>query len=205
MVAMKDMTGVEFGSLRVLRFDHSKKTTSGSTAHWLCLCNCGKETVVAGSNLRNGNTKSCGCLRYASENKNHTHKKSKTKAYQLWGAMIQRARGHRYKTYADNCIGVADEWLSFENFYADMGDPPAPGYSLERVDNNAGYRKENCKWIPMTDQWRNRRNTKLHEFQGEMLSYREIEDRIGLTHGTIRRKVSMQGLTLEGVLCEHGY
>ncbi len=194
-----DITGVKFARLLVLRREGSQKTHNGACATWLCVCDCGRQLVVPGVRLRTGTTKSCGCLKRQSGLRNMTHGKSGSKAYQLWGAMIQRAKGNRSKSYVDLGVTVCDRWLSFENFLQDMGDPPL-GYSLERVDNFKGYSPDNCKWIPKTEQWRNRRNTKLVEFRGRMMSFREIEDEMGWSHGTIYRKTVTQKLPLEQVL-----
>lgn len=54
-----DLTGQRFGRLTVIRYDHSEH----DGAHWLCKCDCGTEKVIAGYLLRNGSTKSCGCLK----------------------------------------------------------------------------------------------------------------------------------------------
>jgi len=59
------------------------------------------------------------------------------------------------KHYSAKGITVCDKWMSFEGFYEDMGDRP-PGYSLDRIDNGLGYFKENCRWIPLRDQPKNR-------------------------------------------------
>ena len=63
------------------------------------------------------------------------------------------------KTYLQRGIGVCEKWMSFIGFYEDMGDRPA-GYSLDRIDNYKGYLKENCRWIPLVDQPKNRRDSK---------------------------------------------
>lgn len=194
-----DIKGQKFGLLTAIEQRGSQKSSNGTSALWLCLCECGNQVVTTGVRLRTGNTKSCGCMKKKAGERNKTHGKSKSKAYQLWAAMVQRAKGNRSKSYVSLGIGVCERWMIFENFYADMGDPP-PGYSLERVNNFGDYTPENCKWIPKTDQWRNRRNTKLIEFRGRLLSKREIEDEMGWTHGTIYRKTVMQNIPLDRVL-----
>jgi len=58
---LKDETGNRYGRLTVLRrYDHTAH--SGLGAYWICRCDCGQEIAVLGAKLRNGNTRSCGCL-----------------------------------------------------------------------------------------------------------------------------------------------
>lgn len=132
-----------------------------------------------------------------------THGKSKTRTYGLWGAMIQRGKGNRAQSYVDLGVTVCDRWLNFEAFLADMGEAP-DGHSLERVDNLRGYSPDNCKWIPIEDQWRNRRNTKLYEHRGQMLSIREIADDVGICRATLWHRVAKQGKTLQEAICAGG-
>ena len=95
-----------------------------------------------------------------SENYSYSHGKSYSKAYYAWISMKQRCldkNNERWDQYGGRGIGVCDRWLKFENFYEDMGDPPTKKHSLDRIDNDLGYSKENCRWATWSQQSSNRR------------------------------------------------
>lgn len=154
-----DLTNSRFGRLIVLSFGGQ---TRYRNAKWNCLCECGTSIVVSSGNLRNGNTKSCGCLqRDRVIEISTTHGKCYSSVYHTWVSMKQRcfdSAVHHYKYYGGRGITVCDRWLnSFENFYADMGDKPSPDHSIDRKNNYGNYEPSNCRWATATDQMHNRR------------------------------------------------
>lgn len=149
-----DLTGQRFGRLTVVKDVGSDKQ---GKALWECSCDCGNINIVPGVKLRNGHTRSCGCLRSITST---IHGKQGTRVYNTWSIMLQRCNNHRnpnYHYYGGRGISVCPEWeLSFVAFYKDMGDRPK-GLSLDRINNNLGYFKENCRWVNACVQSQNQR------------------------------------------------
>lgn len=104
-----DLTGQKFGRLTVLeRVDRNKH----GKVRWLCKCACGNVAVVLGESLRNGRTKSCGCLKQ--ESKTTIHGGYKTRLYHVWRDMKRRCynpKDKRYNDYGGRGITVCAEWL----------------------------------------------------------------------------------------------
>lgn len=153
MSKLIDLVGVKFSRLTVI--SRGVSSTRGD-ARWDCRCECGNTKLVAGNHLRNKAIVSCGCYR---EDAKKTHGRHRSATYTAWGNMVQRCSNPNnggYKDYGGRGIAVCDRWYSFENFYSDMGDAEY-SLTLERVDNDLGYCKDNCKWATPTEQALNKR------------------------------------------------
>ena len=104
-----------------------------------CRCDCGTTKSVREDALKSYDRKSCGCFRMEKlRETNVTHGKTNTKTYNTWEGMIQRCnnpKSSNYLDYGGRGIQVCEEWLTFANFFNDMGERPF-GLSLERVDVN---------------------------------------------------------------------
>lgn len=156
-----DRTGVVYGELTVLSCTQRASRNPRKQTRWLCECSCGFITDYQSSNLTSGNS-SC-CMRCRGENAvihgNARRGVKKSNTYNSWHSMKSRCDNvlcDHYENYGGRGICYTEEWGSFEIFLRDMGDCPE-GLTLERVDVNGGYNKNNCKWATRAEQSYNRR------------------------------------------------
>lgn len=133
-----------------------------------------------------------------------THGKTSTATYRAWAAMRNRCRNPRvpaYRNYGARGIRVCKRWERFETFLADMGEV-APGYSLERIDNDGHYEPANCCWIPFERQARNRRVVHMLTYNGETRTIIEWAKYVGLKPITLYARLGRYGWPLERALTE---
>lgn len=130
-----------------------------------CECSCGNTVDVREDHLKSGVTNSCGCYRLDRLREVIvTHGKTTTKAYGTWEGMLQRCHNpnaSNYSEYGGRGITICEDWLGaegFANFYKDMGERPE-GMSLDRMDVNGNYCKENCRWETPSVQGFNQRKS----------------------------------------------
>jgi hypothetical protein len=119
------------------------------------------------------------------------HGLSHTKIHNIWLSMKQRCDDMNctcYARYGGRGIKVCERWYVFENFLADMGQPP-PGMQIERIDNNAGYSPENCKWATLVEQANNKRNNAFVTANGVTLTLMQWQRRSGIHWATIKTRI----------------
>lgn len=186
MGAKIDLSGRVFGRLTVLA-EHAVRSRRGSA--WECRCQCGNAKVVPGVQLRNGSTKSCGCLIAETLRKrNTTHGLYRTPEHHSWRGMNERCfnPNHKnYNIYGGRGITVCDRWRVFENFLADMGTRPSPKCSIDRIDTNGNYEPPNCRWATTGEQSNNRSNNRIVVVCGESMTIKQACDKYNLPYRTI--------------------
>lgn len=180
----QNLSGRKFGRLSIQHYV--------GNASWLTKCDCGNDKVVPTKQLLRSQTQSCGCLMLErTKEANTRHGKKGTRVYSSWTSMLDRCRNERskdFERYGKRGITVCDEWLNFENFYRDMGDPP-PKHSIDRINNSLGYCLSNCQWSTAQQQASNRRSSVFVELDGKRMTAAQCDRILGRHNGTTARRV----------------
>ncbi|MEK4148955.1 hypothetical protein NST02_17990 [Robertmurraya sp. FSL W8-0741] len=196
-----NLVGKTFGKLTVINKSDNNKF--GKTT-WLCKCSCGSEKVIIGSALKNGITKSCGCLkREVLTERNFKHGKSYKRIYTTWQNMKSRCGNPNrqdYKNYGGRGISVCEEWLNdFESFFNWSIDNGYKDHlTIDRINNDMGYSPNNCRWTTQKEQMRNFRNNIYIDINGEQLTMTAIAEKYNVSREAVREryKKGIRGMDL---------
>lgn len=171
----EDITNRKFNRWTAIEKDIEKSKINQQTI-WKCRCDCGNIGYVHISYLKNGKSKSCGCLeRELVREKALERERNKPYHIQMrsrYNSMISRCynlNNLRYPDYGGRGIKVCDRWLGesgFDNFYNDMKIGFEPQLTLDRINVNEDYCKENCRWITLGEQGCNTRKNNIYEYYG---------------------------------------
>ena len=157
-----------------------------------CSCQAKTKKIVREYYVHYGIIKSCGCLRReVCIEQRTTHGKYYTKKHRAWSGMITRCTNKNepgYARYGGRGITFDPRWAKFENFDADMPDPP-PGTSLDRKDNDGPYCKRNCRWATLPQQANNKSNNHKLTFGGRTQTIAEWARETGVTEHTIGKRL----------------
>lgn len=158
-----EYVGERYGKLICIDFEVGEKAKDDKL---ILKCDCSEVIIKPKQGFAGKNFPiSCGCAykRYTKEARRNTHGEkthgmSKTPAYRVWNNMKTRCNNPNnaaYKRYGGRGITYDERWSRFENFLEDMG-PPDAGMTLERLDVNGNYTKDNCIWADRKTQSINR-------------------------------------------------
>ena len=170
MGKFEDLTGQKFGRLTVI--DRAEKYKDGH-AMWLCRCECGNEKAILEKCLKNGKTKSCGCLRTEMLiNRLTTHGLRHTRIYNIWMGIKQRCYNSKRKgfgIYGERGITMCDEWKNdFMSFYNwSMQNGYQDDLTIDRIDVNGNYEPFNCRWATVIEQANNMRTNRFLTYNDE--------------------------------------
>lgn len=183
---MNDLTGKKFSRLTVLSRHGLNKQGS---ATWLVKCDCGNHKVISSPHLTTGSTVSCGCWRAERlGDMTREHGDSGSTEFKRWLSLIGRCNNPSDKAFGDyggRGIKVCERWMEYENFLSDMGRCPSKEHTIDRVDNDGGYNKANCRWATKTEQNNNRRSNVVIEHDGRKMTATQWSKEIGVKYTTI--------------------
>lgn len=196
-----DLTGHTFGRLTALAYAPQKGPKGRIRSAWKCQCACGQIIYALTETLVGRKTSSCGCLRtemLISRSLTHgaTIGRRPTREYKSWQhakARCHTPTDHKYRIYGARGITMSDQWRkSFSAFLADMGECP-PGKTLDRINTNGNYCKQNCRWATRIEQGSNRRdNIIIHRPSGDV-TLKELSREYQCNYGSLWDAVKRRG------------
>ena len=110
-------------------------------------------------------------------------------------------KNNGFKDYGARGIAVCQRWSDFSAFLEDMGKRPAGGYQLDRKRNHEGYSKENCRWVTVEDNNRNKRNNVMIKWRDEELPLVAWAERLKINYWTLSNRIH-RGWTVERALTQ---
>ncbi len=209
--SLNDLIGKRFGRLRVIRL-------VGRTAHgqalWECFCDCGSVKNIARCDLKNGFTRSCGCLAAetlakaseAAVKHGATRKGKELPEYRTWSGIITRCenpKSRAWKLYGGAGVTICKRWRSdFAAFFVDMGPRPSSKHSIDRhPDPNGNYEPGNCRWATPREQALNLRCTIRYTYRGITGAPSELAEHFGILRGRLTERLR-RGWPIERALTQ---
>lgn len=166
MGKFRDLTNKRFGRLVAIR---RNGVTNDRKVKWLCVCDCGKKKTIAGVSITCGKTRSCGCYEIESKIKKATkHGMADKRFYKIYMGIVKRCNNKVAENYLHyGGRGIKNEWETFEDFRDDMYESYLVHVqkngerqtTIDRINNDSNYSKENCKWSTYAEQIGNRSNS----------------------------------------------
>ena len=197
----KSLVGDKFGRLTIV----SEAERAGRHRRWNVRCDCGVQLVVYQDPMRDGRTRSCGCLnKEKASARRMTHGKTQTAEYRSWVQMRKRCLSPgdpAYPQYGGRGIKVCERWNRFEHFLADMGPKPSPSHSIDRMRNDGSYEPGNCRWATKKEQAENRGSVHKVQLGNEIVTATEAAKRVGLPAGALQARLR-RGWSVQRALSE---
>lgn len=180
--------GQNFGTVTVIAEAGRDKRRQ---RYWTCRCQCGRIWDVRDDVVRHGAPHRCGKavrrvanpVEYSTRPVRARHGLTNTLEYKCWCNIRSRCENpdaHNYARYGGRGISLCDRWQVAENFVADMGLRPGPGYSIERRDNDGNYEPSNCYWATPAQQAANRSNANRVSLNGVLIPVSRAWRALGL-------------------------
>lgn len=191
--------GKRFGRLTIIDFVHAKPPYRGWL--WVCRCDCGNTKTLNAGDVKSGKVRSCGCLHNevcsAKAKKFKYSVKDYPRLYSIYNGIKKRCYNKnepRHKDYGQRGIEMCDTWLNsvdgFDNFVEwSLSNNYNENATIDRINVNGNYEPENCRWVSMTEQSLNKRDTLWVIYKGERVQLRVICDRLGVSYDTVHNRI----------------
>lgn len=175
----------------------------------LCKCDCGKDVTRREDAIGYAKIPSCGCAKAEAIGRaKKTHGLSHSDEHNAWLGIRNRCNNPKvkaYQYYGGRGIRVCDEWNeSFEAFYRDMGNKPTSKHSIDRIDANGDYCKDNCKWATIKEQANNKRHNVVLEYNGERANITQWCERYNQRYMAVY-KALRRGIALSDIIESNRY
>jgi hypothetical protein len=190
-----DLNGRTFGRLLVTERAESKEWIT----FWKVECKCGTLKTVRTGDLTSGKIVSCGChSREAARKSQFRHGGNGTPLHKRWLSMRRRCskKSEDAIHYYEKGIAICKEWDSFDVFRRDMGPTFKKELELDRIDNNKGYSKENCRWVTHRDNILNRNMTLYVDDNGIKMPAIDYAKKYTINYGTLRSRMYRQRMRI---------
>ncbi len=207
---IKNILKKRFGNLVAEKFLYSKD----GHAIWVFSCDCGKPIERSYKIIMKLKNKSCGCTFKT----NRTHgfrsneaKKDKTltKFYTVWCHIVKKCGDQKSKDYIYyGGRGIKNEWSSFEKFKNDMFESykfhveeyGKRNTTIDRVNTNGNYSKENCQWATWKQQENNRTNNHFILYEGKKKTLTQWAEEYGMTNKRLWARLNREKLPIHEAL-----
>lgn len=188
-----DLTDQRFGHLVAIRRNGSKR----NRALWECRCDCGNTTYVTSGDLRQNNTKSCGCQKNKGRLSHGDAKGPYNRLYGIWAAMKARCTNPNntsFPNYGARGVTVCEEWKEYIPFKKwALKNGYAENLTIDRIDVNGSYSPSNCRWVTYKTQSNNTRRNRFLTANGKTQTVSEWSKETGIPCRTISARINVLG------------
>jgi hypothetical protein len=206
MAIVKDITNKKFNKLTAIKLVNKV----GYIYYWLFKCDCGKESIIRKLSVTSGRTMSCGCFqKKRTSEASTTHGMKHNRFYNIWSSMKSRCDNSNnigYRLYGGK--GIKIEWNNFLEFKSDMYSIYLEhvknfgelNTSIDRINYNGNYSKENCRWATCKEQSNNRSSNRLLTFNNKTQSLSLWAKELNINYNTLRTRLDRDKLPISQLL-----
>ena len=170
---------------------------------WIAVCSCGGTVEAEAYRFRDGSAtrcKKCGDTESGLKRRTFGGLHKGSKEYSTWSNLKTRFNNDKYvfyHRYGGRGITYCDNWDEFEGFLGDMGKAPTKEHSIDRIDNDGNYTKENCRWATPEEQANNNSANIILEYKGRSKTMATWSKELNLNYDMLRTRFESGKYTVE--------